>query len=219
MRRSDVARVVMVVCLAVVAGVASTALGQYNFTFSAGYSHIELDNPSNLFHSKDGPYFDTDFAFHPPHLSLPLTIGVGITGSGYFDSQDTTFRFSPTTFGTATLYSDIGFFEIEPRVALSFYSGGRRLTGFFVRPRIGAGLLVDSYGIDHVSQTVFQTTFATFYHTGAAFEIRPAVQVGFSWGPGEAGAEVSYMAAWGDFGEFGSEAQEFRAGGFFTWRF
>ncbi|HSV15274.1 MAG TPA: hypothetical protein VLI90_13525 [Tepidisphaeraceae bacterium] len=210
----------MLVAVAIVASVNATARAQrWDFGIAVGYSHIDLDKPGSLFHSKDGPYFDADFAVRLPRLALPLSLGVGITGSGYFDSRTQDFLISSTTLATTTLYSDIGFFEIEPRATLAFYMHQRYRTGLFIKPRIGAGLLIDSYTIDHVTQNSFATIFETHYHSGAAFEVRPAVQVGYSWGPGEVGAEFSYMAAWGDLGDFGSEAQEFRAGPFFTWRF
>jgi hypothetical protein len=159
MRRFDI-RVILLVCLALAMNGSSVARAQYNFTFAVGYSHVDMgDNPDNLLHGKDGPYFDTDFAFNVPQSSLPLTVGLGITGSGYFDSEDQTFRLSSTTVATATLYSDVGFFELEPRLALAFYTKPRSRTGAFLKPRIGFGLLIDSYGIDHVTQHAFSTNF------------------------------------------------------------
>jgi len=219
MRRFEIGSMFVAVIVLLIASNSNAQSGAFNsaFGFSTGYSHVQLENDNALFHGKDGAYFDMDFAFRIPRQKIPILVGVGVTGSGYWDSQDTSFRLSPNTFATATLYSDLGFFELEPRVAIALYT--KRNRGWFVRPRIGAGLLLDSYGIDHVTQSVFQTTFSTEYHTGAAFEVRPAVQAGFSWGPGEVGAEVSYMAAWGDFGAFGNEAQEFRAGAFYNVRF
>jgi len=80
-------------------------------------------------------------------------------------------------------------------------------------------LLINSYSIDNVSQSATSVHFSTEDHTGIAFEIRPAVQAGYSWGPGEVGAEISYMSAWGDFGDLGNKAQEFRAGAFYTVKF
>jgi hypothetical protein len=220
MRRSAFNRVMVIVSLALAAGMAATARGEnYDFSFSIGYSNIELENNKGLFYDHDGPYFDADFAFNlAKQSSIPLLVGIGVSGSGYFDSQDQNVRLSATTVATATLYSDIGFFELEPRIATAFYSKPGR-TGLFVRPRLGAGLLIDSYGIDHVTQSAAVTVFETLYHTGAAFEVRPAVQVGYCWGQGELGVEANYMIAWGDFGDFGSEAHEYRIGPFFTYRF
>jgi hypothetical protein len=217
MRRFD-ATVVVFACFVLVSSAAGTARAQGFFTFSAGYSHVELPDAGDLLHGKDGPYIDMDFAARVPQQSLPILVGMGITGSGYFDSADETFRLSPTTVATATLYSDVGFFELEPRVAVAFYSQPRSMSGAFIRPRLGAGLLINSYSIDHVTESVSQIHFTTLHHTGVAFEIRPSVQVGYAWGPGELGVELSYMAAWGDFGDLGSKAQEFRAGVFYTFR-
>jgi hypothetical protein len=82
-------------------------------------------------------------------------------------------------------------------------------------PQLGMGLLVDSYAIDQSFNSGGLIFINTQYHDGAAFAIRPGVQVGYSWGWGSAGAEVSYMAAWGDFGQLGSRVFELRAGAFF----
>jgi len=221
MRRFDVAPLVVFVALAIVAGFNATAgAQQYDMSFAVGWSHIEMDNPQGLLFSNDGAYIDTDFAFHLSPQS-PLTVGLGISGSGHFDSEDTSFRINPTTVGTTTLYSDVGFFEIEPRLALAFYTSRSDQTGFFFKPRIGAGLLIDSYSIDNIalSKNGFVTSFQTLNHTGAAFEIRPAIQIGYSWGQAGAGIDLSYMAAWGDFGDFGSTAQEARVGLFYNFKF
>ena len=51
-----------------------------------------------------------------------------------------------------------------------------------------------------------------------AFEVRPAVQLGFSGGSWVVGAEVSQMWAWGDFDPLGDQLYETRAGIFFTFR-
>jgi hypothetical protein len=56
-------------------------------------------------------------------------------------------------------------------------------------------------------------------HSGAAWDIRPGLKAGYSWNWGSVGADLSYMSAWGDFGNLGSHAGEFRAGLFLWLRF
>src|SRR3954447_11389208 len=139
MHRCDLARVLIFAAAAVAVLAAtgtSTALGQtYDFTFALGYSHVDLDNSDARFHSKDGGYFDMDFAFHLD-TDVPLNVGFGITGSGYFDSDDVTFRLSSTTTATTTIYSDVGLFAFEPRVSIPIYANPGSRTGLFVRPRL-----------------------------------------------------------------------------------
>jgi hypothetical protein len=190
---------------------ASSSMAQvFNATVSTGYANIRTQRSDNLFYSHDGSYLDADFAWKLP--VLPLYTGVGVGGSGYWDRQ--------RIFGSTDsfddrfnhLYSDLGTFEIEPRLALKL--GGRR--GLFVEPRIGAGLQVSSYGVDRLINDSNGNTFIdTVYHTGAAFEVHPAIQLGYSWGWGAAGVEGSYMYSWGNFGGFGRHAEEYRIGAFF----
>lgn len=211
-----VAAVVLGICLFTAA-----ARGQANYSsLSGGYSNLTLQHSGpGDFYDHSGPYIDAEFGWKIPNPDFPLLIGIGFTGSGYWDSQDIIVPVDDNTaLAQTTLYSNVGLFEIEPRIGLALWSAGN--SGFFLKPRIGAGLLIDSYSVDHAVTTATGNTFIyTDNYTSAAFEVRPAVQAGYSWGPGQIGAELSYMAAWGDFGRFGNDAQEFRAGVFFTWRF
>ena len=63
------------------------------------------------------------------------------------------------------------------------------------------------------------TFFQTYNHTGAAFDVHPALQIGYSQGPFSVGGEVSYIAAFGTFGALGDVAQEVRVGAFITIRY
>jgi hypothetical protein len=175
-------------------------------TLSFGYSHFDMGHANNLFYNHDGGYFDIDAAWRLPALQLPVRAGFGVSGSGTYDRED-------GNFGT-TLYSDVGLFSLEARAALPIAPRGGR--GFFLLPRIGAGLLVDSYGIDSQNINGF---INTSWHDGAAFDLRPDLEAGYSWGRVAVGADVSYMLAWGDFGQFASSAQELRAGVFFSFRY
>ena len=185
-------------------------------TVSVGYSNLQSEKANNLFYSHDGSYVDADVAWKLP-LIIPLQAGIGVTGSGYWDRQS--FNPAPATedigYFYNHLYSDVGLFEIEPRIGLRL--GGR--TGFYALPRIGAGLLIDNYGIDQSFNSGGATYIDTRYHSGAGFEIRPAIQVGYSWGHLAAGLEGSYLYSWGDFGGLGHSAQELRIGAFLNFRF
>jgi hypothetical protein len=176
-----------------------------------------LFKTGNLFYDHSGAYVDADVAW-TFRLPVPLQLGVAATGSGYWDRQSipntSTDNFSD--YYRDHLYSDLGMFELEPRVGLRF--GGK--TGFFIMPRAGAGLLVDSYGIDRSSTDNFGNTYIhTDYHSGAAFEVRPAIQAGYNFGFISAGVEGSYLWSWGDFGALGHHAQEYRVGAFIKFDF
>jgi hypothetical protein len=214
MRSLSVRGFCFVVGLLLSSAVASAQFGEY--TLGAGYSHIHTGTSPGLFYNKDGAYIDGDFAWHIPFPGSPVLLGFGLTGSGNWDSQDIPFTNGNNFFGTASLDSDLDKFEIEPRIAAEFWLPR---TNLFIKPRIGAGLLVNNYSIDQATQVNNFTVFNTVYHTGAAFEVRPAIQTGLTWGPAAAGLEVSYMAAWGGFGAFGNHAEEFRAGAFISIRF
>jgi hypothetical protein len=184
-------------------------------TISAGYSNLQTERSSNLFYDHSGPYFDADFAWRLP-LVVPLQVGFGVTSSGYWERESVAIP-AADNFGYPYyhLNSDVGLFELEPRVGLHL---GRE-TGFFAVPRIGAGLLVDSYDIDQSTTSNGDIFLTRQDHTGAAFEIRPAIQAGYCWGPAAAGVEASYLYSWGDFGGLGHNAQEFRIGAFVTFSF
>ena len=194
-------------------------------SLSVGYSHFFPERSGGLFFSKDGVYVDGDFAWRIPQT--PMYFGLGVTASGYWDSEDYNYpafysnRFgSGYYYGTTHLDSDVDFVELEPRLAFKLWIPGA--PGVFVRPRIGAGLLVDNYSIDEVVPDVYYYDFGyihTLNHTGAAFELRPAVQVGVERGPASFGGELSYMAGFGGFGGMGTVLQELRAGLFLRIRF
>jgi hypothetical protein len=187
----------------------SIASAQYpSSTISVGYSRLSMGHAEGLFYSHDGGYIDLNAAFRAP--GTPFLAGFGVSGSGYYERMDDQF--------SNTLYSDVGLFSVEGRLALPLTVEGVR--GWFLLPRIGAGLLVDSYGIDNDQVDGEGFTYVhTDWHDGAAFEVRPDLQAGYSFGRGSVGADVSYMGAWGDFGRFSSSAQELRAGVFFSFRF
>lgn len=187
---------------------ASLSFAQENsWTVSAGYSNLHIGRAApNLNYDKDGGYIDGDVNWLFPTEPAPLLLGVGVSGAGHYEDESFSngeefFIFGPT--------SDVSLYSIEGRIGTPIQFRSAR--GWFLLPRIGAGLLIDDYAID--------TPIHTEYHTGAAFEIRPTLQAGYSWGWGSVGGEVSYMAAWGDFGRLGNAAQELRIGAFLRFRF
>jgi len=185
------------------------------FGVSVGYSNIELQHPASYLHyDRDGSYIDGELGATFGGRPVGLFVGVGASGAFHSNTED--FHYTDN-FGNHFVVFDttswVGFYTLEGRIGvpISLTGSRRERRGFFLFPKIGAGLLVSNYAID--------TRFGTEYHTGPAFEIRPAIQAGFTWGPGAAGIEASYMWAWGDFGNLGDRAQEARIGGFFRVRF
>jgi hypothetical protein len=202
----------------------SMASAQYmDFALTGGYSHMYPERDGGLFFDKDGAYVDANFAYRLPGLPVPIFAGVGVTASGYWDSQSSDIFFlnnnnNSNNFGfNQNLYSDVELIEAEPRLAVKLVIPG--LQGFYIRPQIGAGLLVDNYSVDTV-ETINNVSFIhTLYHTGAAFDIRPDVEAGWSLGRTSFGMDISYMAAFGGFGQMGDVLQELRVGAFVRFRY
>jgi hypothetical protein len=188
-----------------------------DFALAAGYSHIYPQTTGGLNFSKDGAYIDGDLAWRLPGPA-PIMLGFGITASGTYQYQNFQFVNNNNNFiSYTTLYSDVENIGLEPRIALNIRIPG--MPGLEIRPRLGAGLLIDDYGIDVAQPVNNFVFFNTVYHTGAAFDIRPDLQVGFTWRGASAGLDASYMAAWGSFGALGDNLQELRVGLYFRCRF
>jgi len=193
----------------------SPLLAQLSSTVSAGYSNIQIGHNQGLWYERNGAYVDGDMLWRMPPRDFPILLGVGVSGSTYDDTHHLYATFPDGFTGYTHLYSDLENFTLEGRLAVPIPIGR---TGFFVLPKLGAGLLVDNYAIDNLVSSGGNTFINTEYHTGAAFALRPCVQAGYSWGWGSVGGEISYMAAWGDFGRLGSNALEFRTGVFLRFR-
>lgn len=179
------------------------------WTVSAGYSNFNVAHQTQgVFYSKDGGYVDGDVSWLVTPPPVPVLLGAGLSVSGFYENE---YIFTPNGYYfDERLTSNVSLVALEGRIGVPI-TLGRRARGWFILPRFGAGLLIDDYAIDHV--------FGTDYHTGAAFEVRPSIQVGYSFGFWSLGAEASYMAAWGDFGRLGDNAQEIRAGVFARFKF
>jgi hypothetical protein len=185
------------------------------FDIAAGYSHLYIDSPPSQPINKDGAFVDFDLSVRVPSINFPLLLGGGASVSGYWRRERDDFVDSSGFGFRDRLDSDMGLYSLEARAAIPLRFGRNR--GFFLTPRIVAGLVVDDYAIDHAQDTGNGTFFFTDYHTGAAFGIHPAVEAGYFWYHWAVGAQVSYLAAWGDFGQLGSTAQEIRGGVFVRW--
>jgi len=185
------------------------------FNLSAGYSNIEISSTAPYLHyERDGGYIDGEFSLNLGNARpAALLLGFGASASYHYNVED--YHYHDIYGNYWTVYdttSWVGFYSFEARIGvpLSFTASRRDPRGFYLLPKIGAGLLISDYGID--------TRYGTEYHTGAAFDVRPSIEAGFTWGAGSVGLELSYMWAWGDFGNLGDQAQEFRAGAYFRIR-
>lgn len=188
-------------------------------TISAGYSNVLMAHNGLPFYERNGEYADVEALWRISGDHLPLLGGVSVSGSMYHTSMTGIIgNFRP--YYPIPLESNLGFLSAEARggTRLSFAQHGE--SEFFVVPKIGVGALYDSYAADNESHPkIFLLVPHTSHHQGAAFDVRPGVQAGYSWGWGSAGLEASYMAAFGNFGGLGSTAQEVRLGAFFQVKF
>jgi len=187
----------------------------FSFTFSGGWSRLETDGDS-LVDGEDGYYFDFDFAGRPKTNS-PLWLGVGFGGSYFEQSEETEVNGGAIpTF--VEVDAALSLFTIEPR--LTYVLLPRKDRGLYLAGRIGAGLLIADYWVTQVVQRPLGFFVDGDEDTVAAFEVRPAAQIGYCGGNWVVGAEVSQMWAWGDFGDaLGDQITELRAGFFFTLRY
>jgi hypothetical protein len=176
---------------------------QYELNIAGGYSNVIFDHTGGLNYNRDGGYIDFGANFNLPG-TRPIVLGADMTATGTFDSYNVNFQ---------DLYSEITMVALEGRAELPLAFNQNQ--GLFFTPRIAAGPLLDDF--------YAQLPFSTYHHhTGVAFELRPGMKVGYRFLPGgtaSVGLDASYMAAWGDFGNFGSFGQEVRVGAFFSWRF
>jgi hypothetical protein len=206
-------QIIIILALALASG-ESFAQVRPSFSLSAGYSNIQIQNTANYLHyNRDGGFLDGEFGATFGGRPAAFFVGFGASVAYHYNTEN--FHYTDNFGNHFTVYgttSYVGFYNFEGRIGvpLTFTASRRDPRGFFLYPKVGAGLLVSDYGID--------TRFGTEYHSGAAFDIRPAIQAGYTWGPGSAGIEASYMWAWGDFGNLGDRAQEARIGAFFRLR-
>ncbi len=214
MKRCSVLSLVCSFCC--VLALAGNARAQFapTLTASAGYSNVQMEKAGTLSYSHDGTYLDVDALWSLPFI--PVRLGIGLSGSDYWQRESNSYQVNNGFYYDGDgPRSEVAMFEIEPRIAL--HLGGYH--GPFIEPSVGVGLLINSYSIDQVSTSNGNTYINTTDHTGAAFDVRPGIQAGYSWPFISAGVEASYMYAVGDFGGLGHNAQELRIGAFIKFNF
>lgn len=184
------------------------------FNISTGYAQLYTDKSGSLLDEEEGWYIDTEFSFQLAPDS-PLWLGFAFGGS-YFNA-DKDFVSGGVLVPTETeVWADLALITLEPRVRYVFAPGGRDEPGIYVAPRVGAGLLI----ADVVASSITELPGGSIEIEGAsetewAFEVRPAIEIGFSGGPWVLGAEASYMIAWMDNDAVGDSLEEMRVGIFF----
>jgi Outer membrane protein beta-barrel domain len=197
-------------CLAAPAtAFAQADAGAFSFNLSAGWAQLQTDDES-LLDDQDGWYLDSDFGWR---VGPGFWLALGFTGSYYSaDEEFSTGGAFPTE---VDISADLSLFAIEPRIRYVFQTGDGG-PGLYVAPRIGAGLLIaDLEALDVVEGPGGGFTVSGEDETEFGFEVRPAIEVGFSGGAWAVGAEASYMLAWIDAGSAGDTLEELRAGIFF----
>ena len=189
---------------------AQAGFGDTSTNFSIGWSEIRTENGDSLIDGSDGWFIDTDFAWRI-NPDSPLWVGFGFAGSYYNESEDVS---GGIGFNDVEVEADLALFALEPRLRMVIQPGEG--PGLYVAPRIGAGLLIAD--VDAVSITEFPGggfTASGDSETEFWFEVRPAIELGFSGGAWAVGAEASYMWAWADEDAIGDTLEELRLGIFF----
>ena len=190
---------------------------RWGFLFSVGWSTLHTDGKSVL-DNEDGWYIDSEILYQLQPES-PLWLGVGFAGSYFEADRDFDFGSGLIT-NELEVSADLGLFAIEPRLTYVLLPRGKDDRSLFLTGRLGAGLLIADQSQLSVIETGNIVTFSGDSDTTFAFEVRPAVQVGYSGGHWQAGAEFSYMWAWGDFDPLNSNTiEEARAGVFFRFSY
>ena len=206
------------------------AFGDVFFTFSGGYSNAQMTGNNSrqgataTFHfPRQGEYLDADLAVPVSAAPFPLLVGGGFSWTEHLDSGDPV-TVQPSGFPvtpparTKDQHSELNQYSLEARAAVPLYFSGSQ--GFYVMPRIGAGALSYHFNGHHPAFESEQFTFIENGHfEGYAFEVRPALEAGYTWRRLSVGVEGSAMFAWGHFRPFGSTECELRTGAFLRYRF
>lgn len=215
------AKVILTASLLVLVAASASPGQTISSTSSAGYSRFFPQRPERAPLPRDGFYFDEQVLTHPswavlPDGHTPVLLGGALSGSGYINGHDLQVQFAPGRYTTESLDSNVDLFSIEARAAIPIRF--EAISGLSIVPTLGAGLLINEYSVNAlVDESGDMVTGPD--HVGAAFLIRPGLEIGYAWSNFAAGIDISYMAAWGDFGRIGAGAQELRGGVFFRFRF
>ena len=208
--------VVAVLCLAT-PSLAQDVGDRFGVLISTGWSTLHTDG-NTVLDNEDGWYLDTEFMWHL-QPDKPLWAGIGFAGSYYEASRSVDLSgglFAPEL----DLSADLGLFAIEPRLTYVLMPRQKDDRGLFLAGRLGIGLLIADQSTFGVIETGNVVTFGGDSETTVAFEVRPAVQIGYSGGHWQVGGEFSYMWAWGDFDAINSDQlEEAHAGVFFRFTY
>ena len=188
-------------------------------SMSMGYAHAFLPS-RNPGLPRDGLFINADWMFRVrgvtlPRLDAPLWVGFGGTFSYYGNTNGTSATIDGQQVDGATVSNYLSLFLLGPRVEMPIRLGRSRR--FFITPELDAGGLLDLYAIHALG--INDQTVTGPDHVGGAFALQPTLRAGYSWGQFAAGGEVSYLAAWGDFGRLGAQLQELHAGVFIRFSF
>jgi hypothetical protein len=169
----------------------------------------------------DGLCFEGEWMWRLPRVTVvplhaPLWVGFGESFSYCSKSRPVEATIDGQPIEDASRNAYLGLFSLQARVAMPIHFGGAARR-FFVTPELGAGALLDFYSTRALA--INDELLTQPDHAGAAFVLEPTLQAGYSWGPLSAGAQVSYLAAWGDFGRLGGQVQTFYAGAFLRFNF
>lgn len=210
------ARVIAPLIAVLVLSAASPAFGEegddlgLSFKVSGGWAKLRTKDTPFL-DQRDGWYFDTDLSWRLTAGS-PLQMGIGVSGSYYTADE---FRDIPELSpDPVEVNVDMGLYTIEPRLRYVFTTNSDG-TGFYVAPRIGAGLLVANFELLAEVEGPGGGLFRGENDTNFGYHVRPALEIGVTDGQLTLGAEASYLWGWVDLGSVGDKVEELRAGVFF----
>jgi hypothetical protein len=184
---------------------------------SGGYAYLSDEGKDPVLkHTHNGGYVDGDFGWEMDHGPFPMVLSLGVSASGIYQSDNDHVQESATLHPIALFQSGEGLFAAEARFAVPIRFNDDH--GWFILPRIGAGIIMDYYSFDTLNHNGAFQIERTREHEGVAFGVRPTLEVGYQFDWGAVGIQASYMTAFGDFGQLGSREQEIRGGVFVRFR-
>jgi hypothetical protein len=177
-------------------------------TISGGYSSVHFNGKNAIPYNPQGGYIDANIYDRMPNYDSPI-LGLGISATGNWD--DYTINY-PTAPFYRSFYADTSMVSAEVRFAFPFGLPSPD-HGLYCLPRLGIGVLVNNSTVGQPYYGYPNYYFGTdSNHTGLGFEVRPDIELGYRIKRFNIAFEVSYMAAWGNFGKLGNLSQELRLG-------
>jgi hypothetical protein len=201
----------------VLLGLSPRAGAETEFSLSAGYAHVSLDDTSiGEFAEQGGLRFEPRFSFAPWEQRPQLRVGLAMGFSGFYDETDGTATFidddGDVIFADADDYEQL--FLWTPEVQLSWRE--RWGDGWMIEGGVGVGAVIGFYSAG-------EQFFDEFYdedlsESDLTWSARPFVRTGYDNGRLTVGLEASYL--WGGSLEFtdeiGGDVQEWYVGVFFS---